>query len=102
MRGRAVQLEHAALDQHQSQRREDALPYRIDVDQGVLLPGCATGSVAVTTPDVHHRPTVHDDVHRRTQLFEVTEILDEGLPHRSEASVAAAVRRSVFQIFPLH
>ncbi len=90
-RDRGVEVELAAIVQHQRDQECHRLGRRPDVRQRVAFPWLRLLRVGPASPDVHHRLAVDIDGDRRADVGTRIELSREGLEHRLELRLAGSV-----------
>ena len=90
-RHRRVQVELAAVGQHQRDQERHGLGGRPHVGDGVALPGSGAGLVGPAAPDVDDQAAVLHDGHRTAHVRAGVDAGRERLGHAGEAVIEAAV-----------
>ena len=87
----SVEVEQSTIDQDVGTDRRHRLGGREDVDDGVALPCTRTRGVGVSTPQVHHRPSIDGGRERRADLAAGVEGGGERVAHRGESRITRSL-----------
>ena len=80
-----MEVQLAAIGQHQRAQGDHGLGGREDVDERVALPRPGARRILVAAPDVDNRLAIDEDRHRRTDVEALVDVAPEGLGHGAEA-----------------
>ena len=86
---RVVEAHQTGVDQLQEEEGDEGLAHRVDVDQGVLLPGPGPGGVGPPADQVDHQLAVDEHGDAGTDLAPLGEVGGEGVADGGEPVEAA-------------
>ena len=88
LRHGVVQIDRAPVDEDQGRDGRHHLGGRVDIDDGVSLPGPGPRRIGMSRPEVHDRLAIHGCRKGRTDFPALPEVFGERIPDGDETRVA--------------
>jgi hypothetical protein len=100
LRHGSIDVELTPVRQEEGGEGGHGLGRRVDVDQGVLLPGPGLGRVGEAAPDVDHELAVNSGGEGRADVEAVFQVAGEGLPDAFETGITGPLHFHSHDVSP--